>query len=104
MTIIERAHFTRMLQMAGLIEAPILLSAPRCRRCDVTLVRRSGRFGPFWGCPNYGPQKCRSHEEFRYTLVITAHADGSGVTAPTERAAAGTISAAGVSFPDPEWN
>lgn len=70
-TIIDRVHLMRMLQMAGMLETPRLMPPPRCAACDLVLVRRTGKFGPFWGCANYGPKKCRSHSDFKYTLVLT---------------------------------
>jgi DNA topoisomerase I len=39
-------------------EAPDPSDAPTCEKCGAIMVRRKGRFGPFWGCSNY--PKCRS--------------------------------------------
>lgn len=33
-------------------ELPVA-STPYCPRCGTPMVRRSGRYGPFWGCSNY---------------------------------------------------
>lgn len=38
-------------------------SPPRCARCGRIMIERKGRFGAFWGCPNY--PTCR------YTVNIT---------------------------------
>lgn len=34
---------------------------PTCPQCEISLVKRSGQFGEFWGCPNYGnrARRCR---------------------------------------------
>lgn len=34
---------------------------PTCPQCEISLVRRSGQYGDFWGCPNYGNRvrRCR---------------------------------------------
>jgi restriction system protein len=70
-SILDRQHLTRMLQMASMVEPPELRPAPSCARCRIALVWRSGQYGPFWGCVNY-PRGCRMKEELRYTLVIAA--------------------------------
>jgi len=68
-SILDRQHLTRMLQMARMVESPELLPAPDCSRCRTPLVRRTGAYGPFWGCVNY-PRGCRMNEQFRYSLVV----------------------------------
>ncbi len=34
---------------------------PTCPQCEISLVKRSGQYGEFWGCPNYGNRvrRCR---------------------------------------------
>ena len=32
---------------------------PSCPRCEIKLVRRSSRFGEFWGCPNFGNRRSK---------------------------------------------
>lgn len=34
---------------------------PTCPQCEISLVKRSGQYGDFWGCPNYGnrARRCR---------------------------------------------
>ncbi len=39
-------------------EAPDPSEVPTCEKCGAPMVRRKGRYGPFWGCSNY--PKCRS--------------------------------------------
>jgi restriction system protein len=68
-SVMERTHLTRMLQMAAMLESPRLLGPPVCSRCGIPLVRRSGRYGPFWGCSNF-PRGCRFRAEFRYSLIL----------------------------------
>lgn len=33
------------------------MSKPNCPKCDAKMIRRSGEYGSFWGCPNF--PKCR---------------------------------------------
>jgi Restriction endonuclease len=68
-SIMDRVHLTRMLQMAEMLDSPRLLPAPQCARCDIPLVARSGRYGPFWGCENY-PHGCRVKAQHRYSLLL----------------------------------
>jgi hypothetical protein len=68
-SILDRQHLTRMLQMASMVQSPELQPAPDCPRCRIALVWRSGQYGPFWGCVNY-PRGCRVKEQLRYSLVI----------------------------------
>lgn len=34
-------------------EEPHSVASPSCPRCGSPMVRRTGRHGPFWGCPGY---------------------------------------------------
>lgn len=47
-------------------EAPDPDEVPRCEKCGAPMVRRKGRFGPFWGCSAY--PKCRNI----VNIVLTA--------------------------------
>jgi restriction system protein len=40
---------------------------PTCASCGVKMVHRVPRSGgrPFWGCPNFGPRKCKAKIEMR---------------------------------------
>ena len=40
---------------------------PTCASCGIKLVRREPSSGsrPFWGCPNYGPRRCKTKMEIR---------------------------------------
>jgi restriction system protein len=69
-SVLERTHLTRMLQMAAMVESPRLLDPPLCSRCGIHLVRRSGQYGPFWGCSNF-PRGCKVRAEFRYALILS---------------------------------
>jgi hypothetical protein len=69
-SIMERPHLTRMLEMAAMLESPRLLDPPLCSRCGIRLVNRSGRYGPFWGCANF-PRGCHSRAELRYSLILS---------------------------------
>jgi restriction system protein len=69
-SVLERTHLTRMLQMAAMLESPRLLDPPLCTRCEIPLVRRSGRYGPFWGCSNF-PRGCHFKADFRYSLILS---------------------------------
>lgn len=73
-SILDRQHLTRMLQMAGIVSSPQLLPAPQCSRCRTPLVARSGRHGPFWGCANY-PRGCRVSAQYRYSLIIARRSE-----------------------------
>jgi hypothetical protein len=70
-SVMERPHLSRMLQMAAMLENPSRLGPPLCGRCGIPLVpRTSRRYGPFWGCSNY-PRGCRFKAEFRYSLILS---------------------------------
>ena len=68
--VVERPELTRLLQLAGMVESPVLLDPPLCR-CGVRLVPRSGPFGQFWGCANF-PRGCRFHASYKYSLILRA--------------------------------
>jgi restriction system protein len=70
-SIMERPHLTRMLEMAAMLESPRLLDPPLCSRCGIPLVKRSGRYGPFWGCANF-PRGCHSRAELRKSLILSS--------------------------------
>lgn len=72
-SLLDRSQLMRLLQMAGLIETPRLLPPPLCRRCQIPLVERHSRHGPFWGCANY-PRGCHGKAQFHWSLVISAPA------------------------------
>jgi restriction system protein len=82
--VVERPELTRLLQLAGMVESPVLLDPPPCNRCGVRLVPRSGPFGPFWGCRNF-PQGCHHRAPYRYSLVLRA-LQWSQISRPTAAA------------------
>lgn len=43
---------------------------PTCPQCEIALVKRSGQFGEFWGCPNYGNR----HRRCRYKMPVARRA------------------------------
>jgi ssDNA-binding Zn-finger/Zn-ribbon topoisomerase 1 len=40
--------------------------APECENCDEELEKRLGKFGNFWGCPNYYEDDCKFTQHYEY--------------------------------------
>ena len=68
-TLWDRAKLQEMLLATDMLVVPLAMpAAPECNRCHVQLMLQPGKFGPFWGCPNF--PRCHVKEQLRQRLLL----------------------------------
>lgn len=66
---LENEDVSMLLELNLLLDIPDRLH-PECPDCNVPLDVRNGKFGFFWGCPNYfGKQNCRVTKNIEWQVL-----------------------------------